>query len=44
MLRLNYANICTALLLEILQYYVNIYKYLVDYLKMEFYPVGCTVS
>ena len=44
MLPLNYANICTALLLEKLQYYVNIYKYLVDYLKMGFYPVGCTVS
>ena len=49
MLPLNYANICTALLLEILQMYglcINIYKYLVDYLKMRFYPVGvgCTVS
>ena len=47
MLPLNYANICTALILEILQMYglcINIYKYLVDYLKMRFYPVGCTVS
>ena len=47
MLPLNYANICTALLLEILlmyMAYVNIYKYLVDYIKMGFYPVGCTVS
>ena len=44
MLPLNHANICTALLPEMLQYYVNIHKYLVDYLKMGFYPVGCTVS
>ena len=48
MLHLNYANICTALLLEILLMYglcKHIYcKYLVDYLKVGFYPVGCTVS
>ena len=45
MLPLNYANICTALLLEILQMY-GLYKFWLTTLKWDFIQrdVGCSVS